>query len=216
MKMFSSLITTKKFTLAFVLLSSCLISQTTARAVVLLSPEIKEPDSDYLSTSIDFNAPLEIDTSEPPTLGQGEWILLSPEQAELKHVRRGSEEGGLRKRATEEKDEITSVAASGSAVTTVHIALSTVTEKASTTTTSTSRAEETAPVSSSLPKFFDGSLSANFAPNSNCPSFLNSFLNNQTFNQCYPISLLMQVRLFSFSLPPFLLLSYSLLILPSH
>ncbi|KAK1774519.1 hypothetical protein QBC45DRAFT_35249 [Copromyces sp. CBS 386.78] len=163
--------------LVFVLLS-CFVSQTTARAVLAITPE-------DLSTSIDFNTPLEIDTSEPPIINEGEWILLSPEQAELKHVG----PGGLRKRT---EKEITSVAASGSVTTTFQIAVSTITEKPATTTTTTARAEETAPVSSSLPKFFDGSLSANFAPNSNCPSFLNSFLNNQTFNQCYPISLLMQ------------------------
>ena len=178
-------------TLLFLLLS-CLVSQTTARAVLAITPQ-------DLSTSIDFNAPLEIDTSEPPIINQGEWILLSPDQAELKHVEgsgSGSGSGGLSKR---EEKEITSVAVSGSVTTTFHIAVSTITEKPSTATTATTttggRAEETAPVSSSLPKFFDGSLSANFAPNSNCPSFLNAFLNNQTFNQCYPISLLMQVRL---------------------
>ncbi|KAK3494877.1 uncharacterized protein B0T23DRAFT_313379 [Neurospora hispaniola] len=153
----------------------CLVSQVTARALAI---EIK----DDLSTSIDFNAPLDIDTSEPPTIDEGEWILLSPEEAELKH-------GGLRKR---EEKEMTSVA-SGSVTTTFQIAVSTVTEKPTGTSTFTAaRAEETAAVSSSLPKFFDGSLSANFGPNSNCPAFLNSFLNNQTFNQCYPISLLMQ------------------------
>ncbi|EAA28505.2 hypothetical protein NCU00270 [Neurospora crassa OR74A] len=155
----------------------CLVSQVTARALAI---EIK----DDLSDSIDFNnAPLDIDTSEPPTIDEGEWILLSPEEAELKH-------GGLRKR---EEKEITSVA-SGSVTTTFQIAVSTVTEKptGTTSTFTAARAEETAAVSSSLPKFFDGSLSANFGPNSNCPAFLNSFLNNQTFNQCYPISLLMQ------------------------
>ncbi|KAJ4376852.1 hypothetical protein N0V85_008985 [Neurospora sp. IMI 360204] len=160
----------------------CLISQVTARALAI---EIK----DDLSTSIDFNAPLDIDTSEPPTINEGEWILLSPEQAELKH---GA--GGLRKR--EEKETTphagtgtAGAVASGSVTTTFQIAVSTITEKPTTTAAPTT---ETAPVSSSLPKFFDGSLSANFVPNSNCPAFLNSFLNNQTFNQCYPISLLMQ------------------------
>lgn len=154
----------------------CLVSQVTARALAI---EIK----DDLSDSIDFNAPLDIDISEPPTIDEGEWILLSPEEAELKH-------GGLRKR---EEKEMTSVA-SGSVTTTFQIAVSTVTEKPTGASTFTAaRAEETAAVSSSLPTFFDGSLSANFGPNSNCPAFLNSFLNNQTFNQCYPISLLMQV-----------------------
>ncbi|KAK3391858.1 hypothetical protein B0T20DRAFT_67602 [Sordaria brevicollis] len=166
--------------LFFVLL--CLVSQTTARA---LAVEIKNTD---LSTSVDFNAPLDIDTSEPPTIHEGEWILLSPEQAELKH-------GGLRKRADDDDDEkpkeITA-APSGSVTTTFQIAVSTITEKPSTTTSTAAQTTETGAVSSSLPKFFDGSLSANFAPNSNCPAFLNSFLNNQTFNQCYPLSLLMQ------------------------
>lgn len=167
----------------------CLVSQTTARALAITG-EIKDTD---LSTSIDFNAPLDIDTSEPPTINEGEWILLSPEQAELKH--------GLRKRADDDDagkppKEITA-APSGSVTTTFQIAVSTITEKPTTTATSTAAqtTETGGAVSSSLPKFFDGSLSANFAPNSNCPAFLNSFLNNQTFNQCYPISLLMQVCL---------------------
>lgn len=172
------------FSLVFVVLL-CLVSQTTARALAIT--EIKDTD---LSTSIDFNAPLEIDTSEPPTINEGEWILLSPEQAELKH-------GGLRKKRAandDEKPQEITAAPSGSVTTTFQIVVSTITEKPITTTSTTARtAEETGgAVSSSLPKFFDGSLSANFAPNSNCPAFLNSFLNNQTFNQCYPISLLMQ------------------------
>ena len=44
----------------------------------------------------------------------------------------------------------------------------------------------------SLPKAFDGGLGSNYTEAS-CPLFLNSFLNNDTFNGCMPFSLLLQV-----------------------
>ena len=44
----------------------------------------------------------------------------------------------------------------------------------------------------SLPKAFDGGLGSNYTEAS-CPLFLNSFLNNDTFTDCMPFSLLLQV-----------------------
>ena len=44
----------------------------------------------------------------------------------------------------------------------------------------------------SLPKAFDGGLGSNYTEAS-CPLFLNSFLNNDTFTDCMPFGLLLQV-----------------------
>lgn len=49
-----------------------------------------------------------------------------------------------------------------------------------------------APAGSSVPKAFDGGLGRNFTAPS-CPLFLNSFLNNETFTDCVPFSLYLQV-----------------------
>jgi hypothetical protein len=43
-----------------------------------------------------------------------------------------------------------------------------------------------------LPQPFDSSLGNNFT-SSSCPAFFRSFLNDATFKQCYPLSLLLQV-----------------------
>jgi hypothetical protein len=55
--------------------------------------------------------------------------------------------------------------------------------------------------SSSLPKAFDGGLGNNFTAPS-CPHFLNSFLNNETFTDCMPFSLFLQVSILSTLSPP--------------
>ena len=44
-----------------------------------------------------------------------------------------------------------------------------------------------------LPRPFDTSLSSNFT-STTCPDFFNSFLTNETFTSCLPLSLLLQVR----------------------
>lgn len=44
-----------------------------------------------------------------------------------------------------------------------------------------------------LPRPFDTSLGNNFT-STTCPTFFSSFLNNQTFKDCLPLSLLLQVR----------------------
>lgn len=43
-----------------------------------------------------------------------------------------------------------------------------------------------------LPRPFDSSIGTNFTT-STCPDFFNNFLSNQTFNDCLPFSLLLQV-----------------------
>ena len=48
--------------------------------------------------------------------------------------------------------------------------------------------------SSGLPKVFEGGLGNNYTERS-CPSFLQSMINNQTFTDCLPFSLLLQVNL---------------------
>ncbi|KIH88308.1 c6 zinc finger domain containing protein [Sporothrix brasiliensis 5110] len=60
-----------------------------------------------------------------------------------------------------------------------------------TTVTPTTKTTRTA-ASSPLPSFFDSSLASNFSNDSACPAFINSFLTNPTFKQCYPFSLLLQ------------------------
>lgn len=82
----------------------------------------------------------------------------------------------LKRRSLEVRDVTTSTAAEA---TTVRIAVSTVAS------------------ASPLPSPLDGSISSNFSqPSSgtnNCPAFINDFLANPTFKQCYPFSLLLQV-----------------------
>lgn len=94
---------------------------------------------------------------------QGKWVIASQEE--------------LRRRDLEDRDGSTSTAPA--ATTTVRIAVS----KAATP--------------SPLPSPLDGSISANFSTSDSgtnpCPAFLNSFLTNPTFKQCYPFSLLLQV-----------------------
>lgn len=59
-------------------------------------------------------------------------------------------------------------------------------------TRATSSLMSAGPASTTLPKPFDTSLSSNFT-SSSCPDFFSSFLNNATFQQCLPLSLLLQV-----------------------
>lgn len=113
--------------------------------------------------------------SRVPNMVQGKWVMVSQQE----HKRRD-----LDGRAASSSD---SSSAPSPATTTFQIAVSTVT-MASTTSV--------APASP-LPSPLDGSISSNFSstgttPNA-CPAFLNSFLTNPTFKQCYPFSLLLQV-----------------------
>jgi len=72
--------------------------------------------------------------------------------------------------------------------TTFQIAVSTVTEASTTSTVP----------ASPLPSPLDSNLSSNFTTSEDgsipCPKFLNAFLTDPKFKQCYPLSLLLQVR----------------------
>ena len=77
---------------------------------------------------------------------------------------------------------------------------STTTIRPSSTSGSASKASGTLAVATqtamaSLPRPFDSSLGNNFT-STTCPTFFNHFLNNQTFKDCLPLSLLLQVSIF--------------------
>ncbi|KAK0738230.1 hypothetical protein B0T18DRAFT_335191 [Schizothecium vesticola] len=105
----------------------------------------------------------------------GSWVMVPKDEADLRRVR---------KRDHDETEEATPT-------TTLQIAVSTATETTSATTLATSI---TPP--SPLPSPLDSNLSSNFskaADNSTpCPLFINSFLTDPIFKQCYPLSLLLQ------------------------
>jgi len=52
----------------------------------------------------------------------------------------------------------------------------------------------TAPLPTGIPEPFDTGLGNNFT-SSSCPQFFRTFLGDATFKQCYPFSLLLEVRL---------------------
>ncbi len=110
-----------------------------------------------------------------PTLEDGTWLMLSHDDIERRE---------MRKRVPQEKEN--------KPTTTLQIAVSTA--KTTTKTTSTSTSTSSA---SPLPSPLDGGLSANFTQdaqgNTPCPTFINSFLTNETFKRCYPLSMLMKV-----------------------
>ncbi|KAK1835105.1 hypothetical protein QBC39DRAFT_388833 [Podospora conica] len=93
----------------------------------------------------------------------GSWVMVAKDEADLRRVRKRDHDD------TEEEATPT---------TTLQIAVSTATE--------------TTP----LPSPLDSNLSSNFskaADNSTpCPLFINAFLTDPTFKQCYPLSLLLQ------------------------
>ncbi|OIW33374.1 hypothetical protein CONLIGDRAFT_560984, partial [Coniochaeta ligniaria NRRL 30616] len=108
---------------------------------------------------------LAIDT-RVPAMVQGKWVMVAQDE--------------LRRRDLEDRDDSTSM--EQAATTTVRIAVST-------------KSTTTVVPSSPLPSPLDGSISSNFSSSSgtnSCPAFLNSFLTNPTFKQCYPFSLLLQ------------------------
>lgn len=59
---------------------------------------------------------------------------------------------------------------------------------------STAAVQTSSPLATSLPHPFDSSLGNNFT-SPTCPQFFHSFLSLQEFQQCLPLSLLLQVRL---------------------
>ncbi|KAL1881415.1 hypothetical protein VTK73DRAFT_4175 [Phialemonium thermophilum] len=116
-------------------------------------------------------APIPTETLEVdlriPVLEQGSWVTLSPQEHELRR---------LGKRHTFDPPPVT---------TTYKISALTITEASTTTTIP----------ASPLPSPLDSSLSTNFSSkngHSPCPTFINSFLTDPIFKQCYPFSLLLQ------------------------
>ncbi|KAK4151256.1 hypothetical protein C8A00DRAFT_17322 [Chaetomidium leptoderma] len=147
--------------------------------------------SHVLAAGPDPAVPVEtliVDHRSPHREVQG-WTVLSEQ-----HVQRRT----VQKRATSEESEFTEstestessqpskTSASRSVTTTFSIAVGTGTPKPSSSTTTAS--------ASPLPSILD-SMSSDFAPGPNgesppCPIFINSFLADPTFKQCYPLSML--------------------------
>lgn len=110
---------------------------------------------------------LVIDPRIPVQEENGQWLFLSQEEIDLRRIKKRSPAGNDNKGKED-------------ATTTFSIAVPTTT---------------TVP-SSPLPSPFDGGLSVNFTVEDGqrkCPTFINSFLGDPTFKQCYPFSLLLQV-----------------------
>ena len=106
-----------------------------------------------------------------PVFQNGQWVIMSPEEHHY-YVRRS-----VARRARED----------ATATTTVEFAVSTATSEPTSTT---------AVAASPLPSPLD-TVGSNFTGDGGsaaCPSFINSFLANPTFKQCYPFSMLLQVR----------------------
>jgi len=125
-----------------------------------------------LATTLDSAGPIETLLIDPRVRYQenGQWMMLSTEEVKARE---------LRKRQNEDVDEpIPSV------TTTFQIAVSTVTQASTTSTVP----------ASPLPSPFDSNLSTNFTTAEDgsipCPVFINSFLTDPQFKQCYPLSFL--------------------------
>jgi hypothetical protein len=71
-------------------------------------------------------------------------------------------------------------------------ASTTIKPKTSASATESSIQTATQTGNAALPRPFDSSIGTNFT-SSTCPDFFNDFLSNQTFNDCLPFSLLLQV-----------------------
>lgn len=152
--------------------------------------------SHTLAAAPDAAAPIEtliIDHRSPYREGQG-WVMLPEHEIQ----RRRAE-----KRAAEDEPESTEssepsrTSASGSVTTTFSIAVGT--PKSASSSTSVS--------ASPLPSILD-SMSSDFTPGPNgeaspCPNFINSFLTNPTFKECYPLSMLFDVSTVPAMLHPY-------------
>lgn len=133
---------------------------------VAFAPEITF--TGYLADPIET---LVIDPRIPVQEGDGKWLFLPQEEIDLRRVRKRS--------PTEDEDK-------EEATTTFSIAVPTNTKASKTSTVP----------SNPLPSPFDGGLSVNFTVEDGqrkCPYFINSFLDDPEFKQCYPFSLLLQV-----------------------
>lgn len=81
---------------------------------------------------------------------------------------------------------------SPAATTTATSGLSSIDAPSSTSSISESQIQTASSVPTSLPRPFDSSIGNNFTEPS-CPQFFNDFLSNDTFQECLPFSLLLQV-----------------------
>ncbi|KAK7739627.1 hypothetical protein SLS62_011245 [Diatrype stigma] len=150
----------------FLLLAlSCLVSLTTAAS------------SSHGDSATPRRSPLSaetllVDTRIPVFVG-GHWQIMS-EDEHRRHLR-------LQKKVARRADGSSTSSSSSSggdeATSTIAIPVHT-----------------TTPAASPLPSPFDGALAANFSGDNDgaCPKFINSFLSDATFKQCYPFSLLLQ------------------------
>lgn len=126
-----------------------------------------------MAATTDAAEPIEtllIDT-RIPVQEDGRWSFLTQEEIDLRRVKKRAPAGDDNKDAT----------------TTFSIAVATTTQSKTTSST-----VPTSP----LPSPLDGALSANFTGENGqrkCPAFINSFLGDPIFKQCYPFSLLLQV-----------------------
>jgi len=173
---------------------ACCFSAVTAAASITTPPapfETSPSDTILLDT-------------RSPVMEDGHWTMISQEEHELKKLRR---------RAS---------VASGTVTTTLDsVSIRTVTvaptktkgddvspdadpsADADPSTISSSRTLKLEPSTSAtmpaspLPSPFDSSLASNFTGNDGngaCPAFINKFLTDPVFKQCYPFSMLLQVR----------------------
>jgi len=81
---------------------------------------------------------------------------------------------------------------SSPATTTTTAGLSSIDAPSSTSSISEPQIQTASSVPTSLPRPFDSSIGNNFTEPS-CPQFFNDFLSNDTFRECLPFSLLLQV-----------------------
>ncbi|KAK0646292.1 hypothetical protein B0T16DRAFT_158507 [Cercophora newfieldiana] len=106
----------------------------------------------------------------------GVWMMLSEEEVELRRLAKRQFDN-----PTQEPEP--------SVTTTFEIAVSTAPTAGTTT-------KPTTATTSPLPRPLDSNLSTNFTTSSDgsvpCPKFLNSFLTDERFKQCYPLSMLLQ------------------------
>jgi hypothetical protein len=143
--------------------------------------------SHVLAAAPDAAAPVEtlvIDHRTPYRDGQ-RWMMLSEQEAQGRKVQKRQDESD--ESETTESSKPTKTEESGSVTTTFSIAVGKPKSTSSSTTVS----------ASPLPSILD-SMSANFAKGPNgedppCPRFINSFLTDPQFQECYPLSMLLDV-----------------------
>ncbi|KAK4106021.1 hypothetical protein N658DRAFT_414512 [Parathielavia hyrcaniae] len=141
--------------------------------------------SHALAAGSDVAPPTEtlvIDHRVPYREGQ-RWAMFSEQDAERRKVQKRDTSDDSESTSTESSDS-PETSRSVSVTTTFSIAVGTPSPSGTSTTASTSP----------LPSIFD-SLPADFEPGpngqpSNCLNFINAFLTNSTFQECYPLSML--------------------------